>query len=638
MTRRVPSRSRRPWARFALFLLFLFPLVPSRLAAADLFPGYPEAVREQAVRVVEAAGPGKGEALEREVRALRRAMFDHAILSMNAVPDRIFDRAAREGWKRRSYGSLHAVARVAPLSVPLWAWLAEEDAARFRLEEFLSDVDGLSGALRQYAPGLLGYAVWLLLFASASACWFAVWASLNLLLRARPALTSDVARLFKGLPRPEIFASGVVLAGFVAPVAFGAGIAAAAVFWIALSTPYLRRGELVTGGTAILLLAGVFLCGGFLEAIHPVAGMARGGWLGGEGYYFRGGSGSGSGDAGEGLLTGPHWERMARFARARAEMQGGDLRTAESLWTGLIEEGGDPADAYNNRGIVRVRLGRTEEGLADFEAAASLRPTDGRAQWNAYQLYLQEFRLDRAARIQPAAWAGIRGLAPFDYRAEEMTHGELVASPLRVGDVWKTLFTVREEGLRDARRSAFHDLFFRPVPGGWVLGFLAAGWVWAALWKLLSRKIWMSSVCRSCGAGTLVVGSREASDICNACGAQVGKGVRGGEERERRVLSISLHRRYVRACSVLLPGAGALWAGKELRAMLYGILLSLSAGLFTVSWSAGRLAGGLIGDMQTDIWRVALGAAGVLWLFGAAWGWRSFENLQLYHNVSGERL
>ncbi|MDP2658688.1 MAG: hypothetical protein Q8O78_09785 [Candidatus Deferrimicrobium sp.] len=234
----------------------------------------------QAVRVVEAAGPGKGEALEREVRALRRAMFDHAILSMNAVPDRIFDRAAREGWKRRSYESLRAVARVAPLSVPLWAWLAREDAVRFRLEEFLSDVNGLSGALRQYGPGLLGYVVWLVLFASASACWFAVWASLNLLLRARPALTSDVARLFKGLPRPEIFASGIVLAGFAAPIAFGVGIAAAAVFWIALSAAYLRRGELVMGGTAILLLVGVFLCGGFLGAMHPVAGKARqGGWL-----------------------------------------------------------------------------------------------------------------------------------------------------------------------------------------------------------------------------------------------------------------------------------------------------------------------------------------------------------------------
>jgi hypothetical protein len=42
--------------------------------------------------------------------------------------------------------------------------------------------------------------------------------------------------------------------------------------------------------------------------------------------------------------------------------------------------------------------------------------------------------------------------------------------------------------------------------------------------------------------------------------------------------------------------------------------------------------------MQTDISRVALVAFAALWLAGAAWGWRSFENLQLYHNVSGERL
>jgi hypothetical protein len=418
---------------------------------------------------------------------------------------------------------------------------------------------------------------------------------------------------------------------------FGVGIAAAAVFWVALSTAYLRRGELVIGGTAVLLLAGVFLCGGFLDAMQPVAATARqGGWLGGEGYYYRGRSIS----AGlrPGLLTGAEWERMARFASARSEMEGGNLQKAESLWTELIAEGGDTADAYINRGIVRVRIGKTGDGLSDFEAAASLGTDGGRAQWNAYQIYLQEFQLAQASRIQPTAWAGIRGLVPFDYRAEEMTHGELVAAPLRVGDAWRSLFTGREEWLRNARGSAFHALFFRPVPGGWVIALLAAGLAWMAVWRLLSGKIWASSVCRSCGAGTLVVRSREASDICNACRAQVGRGIQGGEERELRGLSISLHRRYVRACSVLFPGAGALWAGKAFHSLVYGLLLSLSAGLFTVSWSAGRLAGGLIGDMQTDISRAALGTVAVLWLIGAAWGWRSFENLQLRHNVSGERL
>jgi len=318
-------------------------------------------------------------------------------------------------------------------------------------------------------------------------------------------------------------------------------------------------------------------------------------------------------------------------------MQGGDLQTSEALWTSLIGSGGDLAGAYNNRGIVRVRLGKAEEGLSDFEAAAEQSPVGGRAQWNVYQLCLQQFRLEQAARIQPEAWAGIRNLVPFDYRAEEMTHGELVASPLRVEDVWRHLSTVRREWLRKAPGSMFHGLFFRPVPGEWVPAFLAAGWVWAALWKLLSRKIWMHSICRACGTRTLVVRSRETTDICNACRMQVGKGIRGGEEREQRGLSILLHRRYVRACSILFPGAGALWAGKEGRAMLYGILLSLAAGLFTVSWGAGRTAGGLIGDMQTDVWRAALAAAGLLWLFGAVWGWRSFDALQRTHNVSGER-
>ncbi|TRZ99373.1 MAG: hypothetical protein D4R80_03340 [Deltaproteobacteria bacterium] len=637
MTRRVSIRSRNLWARFALFLLFLVPLDPSRLDAADLFPGYPESIREQAIRVVEAAGPGKGETLEPEVRALRRAMFEHSILSVNAVPDRIFDRASREGWKGRSYDSMRAVTRVAPLSVPLWSWLAWEDVARFRLEAFLFDVKGLLGALRQYGPGLLGYAVGLVLFASASACWFAIWASLNLLLRAVPAMTLDVARLLKVLPRAEIFSSVIVLAVFAAPVACGVGIGAAAVFWIALSTAYLRRGELLIGGTAILLLAGVFLCGGFLEAIRPVTATARhGGWLGGEGYYYKGGPSSG--DAEGGLLTGAEWERMARFARARAEMEGGSLQTAESLWTELIKEGGDSSGAQNNRGIVRVRIGKTEEGLSDFEAAAERTPAGGRAQWNAYQVYLQDFQLEQASRIQPVAWAGIRGLVPFDYRAEEMTHGELIASPLRVGDVWRSLFTVRKEWFLGARRSAVHNLFFRPLPGKWVISLLAVALGWSALWKLLSRKVWVSSVCRSCGAGTLVVRSREAVDICNACRAQVGKGIHGGEERELRGLDILLHRRYVRACSILFPGAGALWAGKEIQTILYGLLLSLSAGLFTVSWSAGRLTGGLIGDMQADIWRAALAAVTVLWVFGAAWGWRSFENLQLRYNTSRERL
>jgi hypothetical protein len=637
MTLRVPSRSRRFRVRFALFLLSLQSLlVVSRASAADSFPGYPEDIRLQAVRVVDAAGPGNGEILEREVRVLRRAMFDRSILSINAIPDRIFERAAREGWAGRSYESLRAVVRVSPLSVPLWAWLAWEDATRVRLESFLSDITGFSGVLHQYGPGLVGATAWVVLLSSAFACWFAVWASINLFFRAAPALTSDVTRIFKGLPRPEIFANLVVIAGLALPVACGVGIAVSAILWIAISTAYLRRGELLIGGMAILLLVGLFLAGGFLESMHSISQSARqGGWLAGEGYSFRG-------DPEDVPLTvplpaGAQLERLARTARARAEMQGGSPEKAETLWTGIAEEGGDSREAFNNRGIVRVRLGRIKEALADFEAAMERYPGDVRPYWNAYQLYLQEFRLEQASRVQPAAWAGIRNLSPFDYRAEEMTHGELVASPPRIADVWNSLFATRGEWLLKARHSRFHDLFFRPLPGAWALFFLAAGGVWAATWKTLSMKVWMNSSCRSCGAATLVVGNREATDICNACGSQLGRGIRVGEERERRGLTIELHRRYVRACTILFPGAGIFWAGKEFQALLFGILLSLFAALFTVSSGAARLSGGLTGDMQADISRVSLISVTILWVICAGWGWRSFENLQLKHNVAGGR-
>ena len=283
MTRRVPNRSRRSWARFALFLLLLFPLVPSGLAAAEPFPGYPEAVRNQAIRVVEAAGPGKGEALEREVRALRRAMFENAILSMNAVPDRIFDRAAREGWKRGSYESMRAVTRVAPLSVPLWSWLAWEGATAVPARGVPLPhrrVVGSASPVRAGAARERGVAR-------------PVRLRLGVLVRglgvAQPppagAPRADVGRR----PPPQASPPAGVLRLRGRPRRLcrlrsrcGVGIAAAAVFWIALSTAYLRRGEIAIGGTAILLLAGVFLGGGFLEAVRPVAATARqGGWLGG---------------------------------------------------------------------------------------------------------------------------------------------------------------------------------------------------------------------------------------------------------------------------------------------------------------------------------------------------------------------
>ena len=61
-------------------------------------------------------------------------------------------------------------------------------------------------------------------------------------------------------------------------------------------------------------------------------------------------------------------------------------------------------------------------------------------------------------------------------------------------------------------------------------------------------------------------------------------------EKERRALGIRMHRNYVRAVSVLVPGSGGLWSGKEIVTMVYVVLLSLS--LAGLSSSLGAREGG----------------------------------------------
>jgi len=299
--------------------------LPSSGNAAEPFPGYPSEVREAAGRVVAAARPGLEDVLEPSVQSLRKAMFDHAILSINAIPDKIFERARREGWRGKAGQVLRPVVRVAPYSVSLWAWLIREDLVTLRLDRLLKDLEGLEGALRQYGPALLGCASWVLLLTCAAVSWFVVWASISLLLRAQPALASDLARPFRWIPHPEIPGFLAFLACFLAPMLAGLGIGVAAVFWFALSAGYLRRWELVTAAAAILLLGAVFLCGGGVQSLARITGETqRGGWLSEEGYYPREWPDATAFPGG--VFAGPRWRELVTYARARAEMQGGTSR------------------------------------------------------------------------------------------------------------------------------------------------------------------------------------------------------------------------------------------------------------------------------------------------------------------------
>jgi hypothetical protein len=616
-----------------IFLVFLT-VFPVCSGADDLFSGYAPEVRAQALRVVEAAGPGKGKELAIEVRGLRKKMYSHGILSINAIPELVFRRADREGWKKDLGPAFRLIADISPLSAPVWSWMVMEDIRGLRLSYLFYDLAGLSGAVWQFGPALLGYASWLVSFAMAAACWFVVWTSIALFLRARPSLELDIPRILR-LPYRDYLSPLMVVVLFLLPLLAGFGLAVVACYWMVLSVAYLRRGELVLMAIAILLIAGIFFGGSMLHLASRVAGGAPG-----EGYLWVDGSiprtwpsVSGKGkEQGSGAV--PSW--LVLFSRARAKMQGGDHAGAERLWTDLIEAGQDLPEVRNNRGITRAKQGRMRAALSDFEAAFMERPGDGAALWNAYQGYLQEFNLERARMIQPLAWERVQNLSPFRFRPPDMETGEWVGSPLPLNEiVWETL--QRGHDLyREAGEGELYRRFFRPLSPGVVLIFLFVVWLASVIWKFLSLRVWVHTACRGCGTRTLIVGIREATDFCNLCRMQIGWGIRAGKEKDRRIQGIRMHRNTVRAGSIVVPGSGGLWSGKEGRTMLYVVLLCLSLAAVSVSIGA-RGKGDILSDLESIVAWWAFRVTGVLWIIGAAWGIRSFGRMQQILKISGKK-
>lgn len=584
----------------------------------------------QAARVVAEAGPGREAEFARDVDLLRKKMLARGILSMNEIPDHIYERAARERWKRKADRSIRAVTSVSALSVPMWAWLVKEDILRLDATSLFDDVRNLAATVRWFGPALMGYVAWLVSYLSAAACWFVVWASLTLFLRARPSLEYDVSR-FVNVPRREYAAPVLAFLVFILPLALGAGLAVTCCLWLLLAAAYLRRVELLLVAGALLLLAGVIIAGGAVDSLSEMAGnpgAAR--WLAGEG-YARASTRAGAADAVEDDDAVKPW--MVRFSLARMETQAGKPADAERVWNELLAEGKSLPEVYNNRGIVLAQLGKTREALADFQAAIDKRPDDGPALWNAYQVHLQSFSLELAGAIQPQAWEAVGRMAPFRFRPADMDQGEWIASTLPVSQIWRSYMESREDWIHESKDSDFMELFFRPLNGIWALGLLVLAFALTVVVKALAHKYWMSCTCRACGTHMLISGTKETSDLCTPCRGQIGEGVRGGEERERRLQTIGLHGKYVKICSVVAPGSGALWAGKEIRGAVYGVCLSLALGGVTMALGGARGGEGLLIALQDIMLWATVALSTVLWAGGVAWSIWSFNMMQQRSNV-----
>lgn len=629
------TRSRKTGCRFVALLLliacFVFPTVSLAESERDVFLNYPEDVRNQARRVVEAAKPGNEQALKAELRLLGKRMHARAILSMNAIPEKVFLKARREGWTSNATASMRPLVEVAPLSVPLWAWLFKEDLVHLRLPDAFRDFGGMAGAVRRFGPALLGYGAWLVTYLVAAICWFAAWSSVSLFLRGRPSFEADLKRLLK-IPYREYVAPIAAFLVFILPVAFGFGLAVVACTWLAVSTVYLRKGELVMMTVTVMMLAGLVLGGGILYSFDQVGGNTRrGGWLGGEGVIPEQ-----MPDEGAPVFSSDvAW--MLDFARARLEMQTGKPASAERRFNEIVQGGRNIPEVFNNRGIARAQQGKMTEALADFEAARQIRPDDGPSLWNAYQIHLQTFNLEKAGAIQAGAWSGVQSMRPFGFRPAEFEQGEWIASGMPVGEIWIALLRSGEDLVRDAGKGEVFHRFFHPLSPFGALFFLGIAYVWSMVWKAASLKLWVNCTCRVCGTRSMIIASRETSDVCTPCRAQIGGGIRAGEERDRRVQGIVLHRRFVRLSSIFVPGSGALWAGKEIRSFLYGLILAGSLAGVTTSLGINAEGNPIVYDLQQSVLVFFIVSSSVLWLFGVVWGLGSFSTLQRRFNIIGER-
>jgi len=209
---------------------------------------------------------------------------------------------------------------------------------------------------------------------------------------------------------------------------------------------------------------------------------------------------------------------------------------------------------------------------------------------------------------------------------------------LPVGEIWRAIFQFQGAWINNAGESDFFRVFFRPLTGRGAFLFLMAVWLSSAAWKLVSGKLWIHGTCLACGSSALVVRSREADDLCAPCRVKIGGGIRAGDERDRRVLGIVMHRMYVKTASLFVPGLGALWSGKDVRPLFFGIVLSLALAGITSSAGGERLGGALVSELQSNVTMYSVIIACLLWAWGAYWGVRSFHKLQRRHNVAGERV
>ncbi len=287
-------------------------------------------------------------------------------------------------------------------------------------------------------------------------------------------------------------------------------------------------------------------------------------------------------------------DRLVARALALHAKRSGDLRDADRRFAALIDESESPSPSLlNNAANVRLALGRTEEAIEFYEAAAH-RGHSVAVLFNLSQAYGRVVHLDQ----QNLALAEAQLIDPVALAALTDLHGNSPQTVVADLPVEAGMIRARLEDPAAARQAA--SALRRHFAPGWLGTSPAHSAVGVALAALLGWGVAL--------ALRKLTGGREGGGL-HAGVARLLKGREATDPFLRMVRLAALRERQVRidkmkfALSVLVPGA----AGVLSRQPILGLLGSMLFASALVSW---WLRGGVVIDP------VSVGAGASL-LFGS---------------------
>jgi tetratricopeptide (TPR) repeat protein len=383
----------------------------------------------------------------------------------------------------------------------------------------------------------------------------------------------------------------VVVAALMAllPILLGAGLLLSALWWLTLAWMYLGRSERVMAAVAALGSA-------LMPVLVWVAGPALGSKTGVVDSVYVALLDVGRADEARKRLEAAEPSALTLGVAGLVHKRLGRLEDARTAMEAALKNGKNMPWLYNNLGCVYAGLGALDRAQAQFERAAEIDPRFVVALHNAAMLHNEAERTGSAQE----AWRAAENVDAELAQAYRDRTAAPLPRPHNIAVIdarppssmlWELAMRESSTGDRVSAEiwSGFCPWLPRQLYPAALGGFLV---VWVLL-SLLGRRLRPSSACVRCGAPACprCDAGQEDRTHCGPCynvfqvrGAKVEAALK--LQKDVQIRRYRLRQQLLtRLLSVIMPGAGQVFAGHTARGALFmvmfGVLLGVTLGVTT---------------------------------------------------------